>query len=219
MLFWSFMALPFIQRRMAHQSKDSIEVLHLAIHQETEKLKEPRLGVLKLNCCVCHASEPPLEYHTANVCALLREQQRLNTGGLIYLDPSYLVAPPPTPELSQDEQPKSPETLLLHTIQISAIFGGDKIALNGQNQKRRMSPESSRTDPRTHYVRCQYSRTYCGGKVDKETGRIIMRTDYRPETIRNNRKKQQSTRFGGTEGFSPHRNFLSSHHIPRQLSF
>jgi hypothetical protein len=28
-----------------------------------------------------------------NVCALVHEQQRLNTGGLIYLDPSYLNIP------------------------------------------------------------------------------------------------------------------------------
>jgi hypothetical protein len=67
------------------------------------------LGIMELKCCVCHLSEPPSTYRPFNVCALVKEQQRLNTGGgLIYLDPSYLYISPPTSESQAEDRPKMP---------------------------------------------------------------------------------------------------------------
>jgi hypothetical protein len=176
---------------MANPEKDTLVGLHLAITLETAKFKLPRLGILELKCCVCHPSEPPSTYSPFNVCALVQEQQRLNTGGVIYLDPSYLDISPPTSESQAEDQPKTPEIQLLHTIQVSSILGGDKLVSSGVSSWRITTPKTTRADPRIYYIRCQCSRFYRGEKVDKEKGQILARMDYRDEHIRNDRKNDR----------------------------
>jgi hypothetical protein len=74
---------------------------------------------------------------------------------------------------------------------VSSILGGNKLILDGVGNIQQTPPKISRTDPRIYYIRCQCSRFYGAGKVDKEKNQILAITDYRTEDIRNDRKNDR----------------------------
>lgn len=174
---------------MSQAKKPPVHALQEALRNEASKLKGPRVGIIKLQCCLCHPTEAPLAYSSANLCALLDETERLGTGAIVYLHPIHLTQPPPTPDSSKTEAPLHPETQLLHSIQYASILGGDKLTLRGRDQEKGKKKGKAKNgrDPRTHYIRCQCSTTYEGGKIDQENGQINVKPDRRKSTIRNDR--------------------------------
>ena len=87
------------------------------------------------------------------------------------------------PKYSLDQQGRDE---LYADIRRSALVGGDNLTLWGLGRGKHQ----------VMHIRCQCGVIYRGSKVDKETGSIINRTDYRHSTYRNDRKNQRHGQKG-----------------------
>ena len=68
----------------------------------------------------------------------------------------------------------------------AALAGGDRLTLWGRGKAK----------TQVMYIRCQCSIIYRGSKVDKATGSLVLRSDYRNSTYSNDRKNQRHGQKG-----------------------
>jgi hypothetical protein len=110
-------------------------------------------------------------YTQQDICSLIHSNRISQT--LIYFSPEY----------SLDDKGKGE---LLADLQKAALAGGDVLSSWGRG----------RGKDQVMYLRCQCSIIYRGSKVDKVSGSIVERTDYRNTTYSNDRKNNRHGQKG-----------------------
>ncbi len=113
----------------------------------------------------------PSCYSKQDICSEINNHKVSNA--LIYFLPKYAHDQDGRKELYAD-------------ISRAAHEGGDKLLLWGKGCGKKQ----------VMYIRCQCSIVYRGDKVEKETGTIIQRSDYRNSTYTNDRKNQRHGQKG-----------------------
>jgi hypothetical protein len=146
----------------------------LAVLHELSQLNAPRVGIMEMAVDISLPSLTiPSRYTNQDICSLITQHKF--SKALIYFDPKYTLD-----ETGRDE--------LLSDLIRAALAGGDRILSMGKGRSKDQCLD----------IRCQCSIVYRGSKVDKVTGDIIGRSDYRKTTYCNDRKNQRH----GQKGFN-----------------
>ena len=137
-----------------------VHALQLAVLHEINELNRPRLGNIEMevDLRLPSFSMPPC-YVKQDICSLIHTHK--SSKATIYFDPKYTL---------DDVGKKS----LYVDLRKAAINGGDSILLWGRGTGKHQ----------IMYIRCQYAIIYRGSQVDKDTGSIVDRSDYRIATTR-----------------------------------
>ena len=175
-----------------------IHQLHSQLRKDVESLTAPpRLGNVTMDVTLCVPGESPSNYLSTNICSLLVSHKYHNA--LIYFHPKYSTSTvydvADVDESISSQSTEDPTNLLLASIQRASIAGNDCLVSSGRNKKQKAT--SLKSDPTLLYLRCQCAFTYKGGgKVDKNSGKVVGRDDYRSSTISNDKKNQRSGKRG-----------------------
>ena len=113
----------------------------------------------------------PFSYSEQDICSVIENKALPNS--LIFFPPKYTLDDEGRDKLYTD-------------LQLAALAGGDSLTLWGRGCGKHQ----------VMYIRCQCAIIYRGNKVDKETGSIIDRSDYRNSTYSNDRKNQRHGQKG-----------------------
>jgi hypothetical protein len=156
------------------------DILHAQIHHrqravlhEINQLNLSRPGILQMEVDVRIPKFPlPPSFALHNICSLI-ESNKLTTQAHIYFHPKYTLDKKGRDELFSD---------LLR----ASLKGGDRIVLRGTGNAK----------GQCMYIRCSCALVYQGTKIDKVTGQILDRTDYRNTTYSNNRRNQRHGQTG-----------------------
>jgi hypothetical protein len=158
--------------------------LQKAVWQEISQLNLPRLPVMEMEVelCVSNSFDTPPRYIKQDLCKLIQNHKLSNA--VIYFSSKY----------NPDEKGRR---ALFNDLLRTALDGGDSLTLWGKGKGKGQSM----------YIKCQCAVIYRGGKVDKNTGSIVDRLDYRTTTFCGDRKNQRHGQKG-TNG--SHRTTFSS---------
>ena len=149
-----------------------VHALQLAVLHEINELNKPRFGIIEIEVDVRLPSFPmPPCYAKQDICSLIHTHK--SSKALIYFHPKYTL----------DDAGKK---ALYVDLRKAAIHGGDMVTLWGRGTGKHQ----------VMYIRCQCAIIYRGNKVDKGTGSIVDRSDYRAATYANDRRNQRSGQKG-----------------------
>ena len=139
---------------------------------EINELNQVRQGIIEMVADVRIPSLflPPC-FVKQDICSAIHNNSL--SKALIYFPPKYSIDNKGRDEIYAD-------------LRRAALVGGDCIMLWGRGTGKNQ----------VMYIRCQCSVLYCGSKVDKATGFIIDRSDYRKSTYSNDRKNQRHGQEG-----------------------
>jgi hypothetical protein len=152
-----------------------IHQLQRAVLYEINQLNGPRLGVIEMEVDVRVPSMSlPSSFVKQDICRLI--QQNKFTNAHIYFLPKYTL----------DQEGRD---ALYTDLLRASLLGGDRVTLWGKGNKKSKGQQCM-------YIRCQCGIIYRGDKIDKVTGKIIERDDYRNTTYSNDRKNQRHGQSG-----------------------
>ncbi len=154
--------------------------LHAQIHHrqravlyEINQLNLIRVGIIEMEVDVRIPSlKLPHSFVKQDVCSLV-ESNKLTTQAHIYFHPNYTLN-------------KKGRDKLYSDLQRSSLKGGDRIVMSGTGNSK----------GQCMYIRCSCSILTQSKKIDKVTGKIIERSDYRNTTFSNNRKNARPGQAG-----------------------
>lgn len=164
--------------------------LHDQLLNNVKELKARRLGKLEMDVCLSVPGLAPSSYTKSNVCALMCSHKNSNV--YIYLDPKYST-PPSFNSQEENESVKTPQDpvqYLRDNLERASFSGHDLIVSGGRSKRQREGTKTN--DPNPLYFRCQCSKLYTGNKVDRSSGKVIGRDDYRTSTITNDAKNNRA---------------------------
>jgi hypothetical protein len=157
---------------MTTTSAVTVHELQLAVLHEINLLSQPRQGVIEMEVDLRLALMPlPPCFVKPDICSVIDTNSL--SKALIYFRPQYTFD-------------KKGREALYCDIQRAALIGGDRLTLWGRGK----------VPKQEMYICCQCSPIYRGSKVDKVTGSLLGRTDYRNATYCNNRKNQRHGQTG-----------------------
>jgi hypothetical protein len=149
-----------------------VHALQLAVLHEINELNNPRLGIMEMEVDVRSASFALApSFFKQDICSLIHTHK--SSKALIYFHPKYTL---------DDDGRKS----LYVDLRKAAIHGGDMISQWGKGTGKHQ----------IMYIRCQCAVIYRGKKVNKETGLIVDRSDYRNASYSNDRRNQRPGQKG-----------------------
>ena len=161
---------------MSQTTQQNDPSLHSRLKAELNQLRRRRLGCFRMQVAITHPSDNiELKFKDANVCAAVADLKY--TGAHLYIRPKI-----PTFKNCATE-----DEAMLREIRKAAVLEGDILHSHGVGQKK----INKNKDPVALIIRCQCSRHYGGNKVNRNTGEVQIRKDYRVGSYRNDRKNNR----------------------------
>jgi hypothetical protein len=157
---------------MTSTPNDKVHGLQDDVLHEISQLKKPRQGIIEMEVDVRLPNMAfPSCYAKQEIYSVVVNLKI--SKALVYFLPKYSF------DKEGRDEPYS-------NIRRAALAGGDSLTLweKGRGKKQVM------------HIRCQCAVIYHGSKVDKETGAIINRSDYRNSTYQNDCKNQRHGQKG-----------------------